>query len=144
MLQLCVHVRVCVGGGGMARECHARRRRACLAVKSAALPDDAPRRIALSPSCLHLPHPLTLLPAPPTPLPPQSARLAADVCDVPTVIIARTDALGAYLLTSDVDDYDKPFCTGEGRLAVTNQAGVHPARRVAPRRAPAWSRCLLL
>lgn len=43
----------------------------------------------------------------------QAARLAADVCDVPTVIIARTDALGAYLLTSDVDDYDKEFCTGE-------------------------------
>ena len=43
----------------------------------------------------------------------QAARLAADVCDVPTVIIARTDALGAYLLTSDVDARDKPFCTGE-------------------------------
>ncbi|GBF89302.1 isocitrate lyase [Raphidocelis subcapitata] len=43
----------------------------------------------------------------------QAARLAADVCDVPTVLVARTDALGAYLLTSDVDDADKPFCTGE-------------------------------
>lgn len=43
----------------------------------------------------------------------QAARLAADVCDVPTVIIARTDALGAYLLTSDIDDRDKPFCTGK-------------------------------
>jgi isocitrate lyase len=43
----------------------------------------------------------------------QAARLAADVADVPTVIIARTDALGAYLLTSDVDDRDKPFCTGK-------------------------------
>jgi len=42
----------------------------------------------------------------------QAARLAADVCDTPTIIIARTDALGAYLLTSDVDDRDKPFCTG--------------------------------
>jgi isocitrate lyase len=42
----------------------------------------------------------------------QAARLAADVCDVPTVLIARTDALGAYLLTSDIDDADKPFCTG--------------------------------
>ena len=43
----------------------------------------------------------------------QAARLAADISDVPTVIIARTDALGAYLLTSDIDDRDKPFCTGE-------------------------------
>jgi isocitrate lyase len=34
------------------------------------------------------------------------------VCDVPTIIIARTDALGAYLLTSDIDARDKPFCTG--------------------------------
>jgi len=42
----------------------------------------------------------------------QAARLAADVCDTPTIIIARTDALGAYLLTSDIDDRDKPFCTG--------------------------------
>lgn len=42
-----------------------------------------------------------------------AARLAADVADVPTVIIARTDALGAYLLTSDIDDRDKPFCTGK-------------------------------
>jgi len=42
-----------------------------------------------------------------------AARLAADVLDVPTVLIARTDALSATLLTSDVDDYDKPFLTGE-------------------------------
>jgi len=42
-----------------------------------------------------------------------AARLAADVCDVPTIIIARTDALGAFLLTSDVDARDKGFCTGE-------------------------------
>jgi isocitrate lyase len=44
----------------------------------------------------------------------QAARLAADVCDVPSLIIARTDALGAYLLTSDIDPRDKPFCTGTG------------------------------
>jgi hypothetical protein len=43
----------------------------------------------------------------------QAARLAADVADTPTVLIARTDALGAYLLTSDVDERDRPFCTGE-------------------------------
>lgn len=42
-----------------------------------------------------------------------SARLAADVCDVPTVIIARTDANAADLLTSDVDPYDHEFLTGE-------------------------------
>jgi isocitrate lyase len=42
-----------------------------------------------------------------------AARLAADVLDVPSVIIARTDSLGANLLTSDVDEYDRPFLTGE-------------------------------
>jgi isocitrate lyase len=42
-----------------------------------------------------------------------AARLAADVCNVPTVLVARTDADSAQLLTSDVDDRDKPFCTGE-------------------------------
>jgi len=42
-----------------------------------------------------------------------AARLATDVCDVPTVLIARTDANAANLLTSDVDERDKPFTTGE-------------------------------
>ena len=42
-----------------------------------------------------------------------AARLAADVCDVPTVLIARTDANSAKLLTSDVDERDHPFMTGE-------------------------------
>jgi isocitrate lyase len=42
-----------------------------------------------------------------------AARLAADVMDVPTVLVARTDADSAKLLTSDIDDTDKPFCTGE-------------------------------
>ena len=42
-----------------------------------------------------------------------AARLAADVADVPTVIIARTDALAADLLTSDVDERDRAFLTGE-------------------------------
>src|SRR5919199_6852174 len=41
-----------------------------------------------------------------------SARLAADVCGVPTVLVARTDALSAKLLTSDVDERDRPFLTG--------------------------------
>ncbi|MGW4638895.1 isocitrate lyase [Sphaerisporangium sp. NPDC004334] len=42
-----------------------------------------------------------------------AARLAADVCDVPTLIIARTDAQAATLLTSDVDARDQAFTTGE-------------------------------
>jgi isocitrate lyase len=43
----------------------------------------------------------------------QAARLAADVAGVPTVLIARTDALAATLLTSDSDERDRPFLTGE-------------------------------
>ncbi|MEX2980457.1 isocitrate lyase [Streptomyces sp. C36] len=42
-----------------------------------------------------------------------AARLAADIAGVPTVIVARTDALAATLLTSDVDERDAPFTTGE-------------------------------
>jgi len=42
-----------------------------------------------------------------------AARLAADVLDVPTVLVARTDSLGAKLLTSDVDERDTRFVTGE-------------------------------
>ncbi len=42
-----------------------------------------------------------------------AARLAADLCGVPTVLVARTDANGAQLLTSDVDARDQKFCTGE-------------------------------
>ena len=42
-----------------------------------------------------------------------AARLAADIMDVPTVVLARTDANAAALLTSDIDEYDKPFITGE-------------------------------
>ncbi len=42
-----------------------------------------------------------------------AARLAADVMGTPTVLIARTDAEAADLVTSDVDDNDKPFLTGE-------------------------------
>ncbi len=42
-----------------------------------------------------------------------AARLAADVSGVPTVLLARTDSEAANLLTSDVDDRDKPFLTGE-------------------------------
>jgi isocitrate lyase len=53
-----------------------------------------------------------------------AARLAADVMGVPTVLLARTDAEAASLLTSDVDDNDKPFLTGkrtdEGFYCVKN------------------------
>jgi isocitrate lyase len=42
-----------------------------------------------------------------------AARLAADVAGTPTVVLARTDANAADLLTSDCDPYDQPFCTGE-------------------------------
>jgi len=57
-----------------------------------------------------------------------AARLAADVCGVPTVLVARTDAESAKLLTSDIDDRDKKFCTGqrsaEGYYYV--QGGIEP------------------
>ncbi|HEY3929612.1 MAG TPA: isocitrate lyase [Candidatus Koribacter sp.] len=42
-----------------------------------------------------------------------AARLAADICGVPTLILARTDANSSHLLTSDIDPYDREFCTGE-------------------------------
>ena len=43
----------------------------------------------------------------------KAARLAADIADVPLIILARTDANAAKLLTSDIDERDKPFLTGE-------------------------------
>jgi isocitrate lyase len=42
-----------------------------------------------------------------------AARLAADVCNVATILIARTDAAGAKLMTSDIDERDEKFLTGE-------------------------------
>jgi isocitrate lyase len=42
-----------------------------------------------------------------------AARLAADICNTPTIIVARTDAMGADLLTSDIDERDREFTTGE-------------------------------
>ncbi|HXF73057.1 MAG TPA: isocitrate lyase [Actinomycetota bacterium] len=58
-----------------------------------------------------------------------AARLAADVCGVPTLLVARTDALSATLLTSDADPADRPFLTGErtpeGYLRV--RAGIEQA-----------------
>jgi len=57
-----------------------------------------------------------------------AARLAADVAGVPTIVIARTDALAATLLTSDHDERDRPFVTGtrtaEGFYEVQN--GIEP------------------
>jgi len=61
-----------------------------------------------------------------------AARLAADVLDVPAVLVARTDADAATLLTSDVDQRDRPFVTGErtaeGYFRVTNGVGAAIAR----------------
>ncbi|MEV0330717.1 isocitrate lyase, partial [Micromonospora echinospora] len=58
----------------------------------------------------------------------EAARLAADVAGVPTVVIARTDAQAATLLTTDVDERDRPFVTGdrtaEGFYRVRN--GIEP------------------
>ena len=58
-----------------------------------------------------------------------AARLAADVMDVPTVLVARTDAEGAKLLTSDVDERDRPFLTGERTIEgfFTVKAGLDQA-----------------
>ncbi|HEX2153417.1 MAG TPA: isocitrate lyase [Acidimicrobiia bacterium] len=64
-----------------------------------------------------------------------AARLAADVMDVPTVIVARTDANAANLLTSDVDERDRPFLTGsrtaEGFFRVRNGLDQAIARGLA-------------
>ena len=43
----------------------------------------------------------------------KAARLAADIADVPLIILARTDANAAKLITNDFDDNDKPFLTGK-------------------------------
>lgn len=47
----------------------------------------------------------------------KAARLAADVLDVPTVLIARTDANGSFLITSDIDEVDAPFISDEPRTS---------------------------
>jgi isocitrate lyase len=64
-----------------------------------------------------------------------AARLAADVAGVPTVLIARTDAQSASLITSDVDERDRPFLTGErtaeGFHKVTNGLDACVARGLA-------------
>ncbi|MEK7349084.1 MAG: isocitrate lyase [Candidatus Eisenbacteria bacterium] len=64
-----------------------------------------------------------------------AARLAADVMDVPTVIVARTDADSAKLITSDIDERDKPFLTGkrttEGFFRITGGVKMAIARGLA-------------
>ena len=65
-----------------------------------------------------------------------SARLAADTCGVPTVLVARTDAEAAKLLTSDVDERDKPFIinqdrTSEGFYYINNGVDTAIARGLA-------------
>ncbi|HEX9064896.1 MAG TPA: isocitrate lyase [Streptosporangiaceae bacterium] len=64
-----------------------------------------------------------------------AARLAADVCGVPSIVIARTDAQAASLLTSDIDERDQPFVTGErtaeGFYRVRNGIGACIARGLA-------------
>ena len=64
-----------------------------------------------------------------------AARLAADVLDVPTVLVARTDADSARLLTSDVDERDRPFCTGERTGEGFHRVTGGPAMAVARARA---------
>ena len=67
-----------------------------------------------------------------------AARLAADVCGVETLLIARTDANSAGLLTSDIDEYDRPWCTGErspeGFYVIKDgvEAAIARARAYAP------------
>jgi isocitrate lyase len=67
-----------------------------------------------------------------------AARLAADIEDVPTLVIARTDALAADLVTSDIDPIDAPFLTGErtgeGFFRVRN--GIEPVLARAKAYAP--------
>ena len=65
-----------------------------------------------------------------------SARLAADICGVPTVLVARTDAEAAKLLTSDVDERDRPFIidqnrTSEGFYYIKNGVDTAIARGLA-------------
>ena len=67
-----------------------------------------------------------------------AARLAADVCGVDTILIARTDANSAGLLTSDIDEYDRRWCTGErspeGFFVINDgvDAAIARARAYAP------------
>jgi len=67
-----------------------------------------------------------------------AARLAVDVCGVPTLIVARTDANSAKLITTDIDERDRPFLTGERtpegffRLRGGLETAIDRARSYAP------------
>ena len=67
----------------------------------------------------------------------RAARLAADVCDVPTLLIARTDAESATLLTSDICEEDAPFLTGERTPEGFHR--VRPGMEIAVARALAYA-----
>src|SRR5260221_10586186 len=73
-----------------------------------------------------------------------AARLAADVLGVPTLLVARTDANGAKLITSDIDPADQPFLTGErtpdGFFGLRSGIETAIARRLAyaPYARPIW------
>jgi isocitrate lyase len=64
-----------------------------------------------------------------------AARLAADVMNVPSIVIARTDAMSATLLTNDIDERDQPFFTGdrtpEGFYTIRNGIDLAISRAVA-------------
>jgi len=73
-----------------------------------------------------------------------ASRLAADVCDVPTVLVARTDAHSAALLTSDIDERDHRFMTGERtqegfyRVRAGLESAIARARAYAPHADMVW------
>jgi isocitrate lyase len=62
-----------------------------------------------------------------------AARLAADVCGVPTVLVARTDADSATLLTSDVDERDRRSCAASARPRASSVKPASTGDRARPR-----------
>ena len=64
-----------------------------------------------------------------------AARLAADVCGVPTLIVARTDAESAKLITSDIDERDRPFLNGSAPPRASSASRTAPASNIALRAA---------
>src|ERR1700739_4785478 len=76
-----------------------------------------------------------------------AARLAADVMGVPTLVMARTDADSAQLLTSDIDPRDRKFCTGERtpegffRIRGGIESPIERGLGYAPYRASIWCEC---
>ena len=68
-----------------------------------------------------------------------AARLAADVCNVPTVLVARTDAEGATLITSDVDERDREFIDGARGRSSEGFYSVHAGLKAAIARGLAYA-----